>query len=240
MRAAGRSGVPTLAERGHHRLAVDCGLGPLRLRVDVMFAAPWTLIFGPSGSGKSSLLRAACGLLRCDGVEFDSLDANGSMMRITEPPHRRRLGYAPQQATLFTHLSVEENVGFSGHSAQVQEALALFELAAFAPRRPQELSGGERQRVNLARAFAVADARLLLLDEPFSGVDRSMRDVLLPRMQEWVRAKQIPVISVSHDVEEALLLGAEVVRLEQGAVVAQGTAADVLAGERTSILANLG
>jgi molybdate transport system ATP-binding protein len=244
-----------LAERAasqntpHHRLAVHQQLGPLRLDVDITFSAPWALIFGPSGSGKSSLLRAACGLLDRNGVEFARHDTGGQWLSMsTSATRRRSLSYAPQNSTLFPHLTISENVAFpsqsarseSNHKPLVEEVLELFEVKSYADRLPRELSGGERQRVNLARAFAVPDAKLMLLDEPFSGVDRAMRDALLPRMQEWLLLHRIPVISVSHDVDEALLLGAEVVVLASGSVVSQGPAMEVLSEERVRMLKALG
>ena len=233
----------------HHRLAVHRQLGPLRLDVDLTLSAPWTLIFGPSGSGKSSLLRAACGLLAPNGVEFARRDTPDQWLSIsTSATHRRALSYAPQNPTLFPHLTVLENALFPSQSARnndnhkllVEEVLELFEVKIYADRLPRELSGGERQRVNLARAFAVPEAKLMLLDEPFSGVDRAMRDALLPRMQEWLLLHRIPVISVSHDVDEALLLGAEVVVLASGSVVSQGPAMEVLSEERVRMLKALG
>ena len=239
----------TLQRVPHHRLAVHRQLGPLRLDVDLTFSAPWTLIFGPSGCGKSSLLRAACGLIERTGVEFARPDtANQWLSMSTSATHRRSLSYAPQSSTLFPHLTILENVLFpsqsarnnGNHKALAEESLELFEVKTYADRLPRELSGGERQRVNLARAFAVPDAKLMLLDEPFSGVDRAMRDTLLPRMQEWLLQRGIPVLSVSHDVDEALLLGAEVVVLASGSVVSQGPAVKVLNEERVRMLKALG
>lgn len=239
----------TLQRVPHHQLAVHRQLGPLRLNVDLTFSAPWTLIFGPSGSGKSSLLRAACGLIDRNGVEFARRDKAGQWLSMsTSATHRRALSYAPQNSTLFPHLTISENVLFpsqsirssGNHNPLAEEALELFEVKPYADRLPRELSGGERQRVNLARAFAVPDAKLMLLDEPFSGVDRAMRDTLLPRMQEWLLRHSIPVISVSHDVDEALLLGAEVVVLASGSVVGQGPAVEVLSEERVRMLKALG
>jgi molybdate transport system ATP-binding protein len=234
----------------HHRLSVDARLGALHLRAQLEFAAGWTVIFGPSGSGKSSLLRAACGLLPRGTVEFAERSAGAEEWTEVEtrrkavPPHLRRLAYAPQGAVLFPHLSVRENVAFpltvggrGGRASElVDEAMALFELGGLGERMPRALSGGEGQRVNLARAFAVPGAGLMLLDEPFTGIDRAMREMLVPRMREWLVGRRIPVVSVTHDVEEALMLEAEVVRLVAGQVTAQGAAREVLAAECGSML----
>jgi molybdate transport system ATP-binding protein len=248
----------------HHRLHVAAELGALRLDAHLEFAAPWTVIFGASGSGKSSLLRAMCGLLGAGRVQFSERAASTASAQdahpeprneenvwalidaenLRTPPHLRRLGYAPQTAALFPHLTVRENVAFALQSSRaegpsrklVEEIIRLFGLAALASRHPSDLSGGERQRVNLARAFAVPTPRLMLLDEPFSGLDRPTRDALLTRMRERLHAARIPVISVTHDIEEALLLDAEVIRLDTGRVITQGPAIDVLAKERLRML----
>lgn len=232
----------------HHRLSVDAHLGPLHLLAHLDLAAPWTVIFGPSGSGKSSLLRAACGLLDPALVEFSERStASADWLEIqgrhhATPVHLRSIGYAPQGSVLFPHLSIRENIAFAAQARQIPDdhlitaAIDLFELSPLAHRMPRDLSGGERQRVNLARAFAVPAARLLLLDEPFTGVDRNLRDTLLPRMQQHAAQLGLPVISVTHDVEEALLLGAEVIRIEHGAVIDQGPASRVLADERARML----
>jgi molybdate transport system ATP-binding protein len=236
----------------HHRLQVVADVGALRMDIALAFAAPWTVIFGPSGSGKSSLLRAMCGLLPGAQVSFERRDADEWTAVEELRTAQRKLGYAPQQAALFPHLNVRKNVGFAtaqrpkGRAAWkraeavVEGALELFALGDLEDRMPRELSGGEGQRVNLARAFVVPGARLMLLDEPFSGVDRKQRDAMLPKMKSWLAELDLPVISVTHDVDEALLLGAEVVRLELGQVVAQGPAVEVLAEERVRMLANLG
>ncbi len=228
----------------HHTLRVDAQLGPLHLSANLALSAPWTILFGPSGSGKSSILRAACGLLPNALVDFAHRTPNGWQQQQTPnaslPTHRRNLAYAPQGAILFPHLTVRQNVAFATDirhqpTSSIDLTLDLFELTPLAQRLPRDLSGGERQRVNLARAFA-APAHLILLDEPFTGVDRSLRDLLLPRMQRHAAQRGIPILSVTHDIEEALLLNAEVIRLEQGRILDQGPAPQVLADERTRML----
>jgi molybdate transport system ATP-binding protein len=209
-------------------------------------SAPWTILFGPSGSGKSSILRAACGLIPSATVHFahsipggwEKLQTNQSRV----PTHRRNLAYAPQGAVLFPHLTVRQNIAFATdirHQPQaysIDAALDLFQLTPLAHRLPRDLSGGERQRVNLARAFTVPTPHLILLDEPFTGVDRSLRDILLPLMQHHSLERGTPVLSVTHDIEEALILQAEVIRIEQGLLLEQGPASQVLAEERARML----
>lgn len=230
----------------HHHVQLDCTLGALNLQIGATFEHPWSILFGPSGSGKSSILRALCGLppgahakvLRGDPPGQHNVD-------LTQlPPHRRRIAYAPQQPALFPHLTVRENIAFSASIRNqpptlADAALDLFDLAPLANRSPARLSGGERQRVNLARAFAMPDARLLLLDEPFTGLDRPLRDQLLPRMQQWLASRAIPCISVTHDIEEALLLNAEVFRIDAGRILSHGPARAVLHEERTRLLNTL-
>jgi molybdate transport system ATP-binding protein len=237
-------GGPSLPDP-HHHLRVDARLGPLDVSANMTLSAPWTILFGPSGSGKSSILRAACGLMPSADVTFTQTLPRQSELQSPHhriPIHRRNLAYAPQGAILFPHLTVRQNIAFATdvrHQPQsplIDSAVDLFQLAPLAHRLPRDLSGGERQRVNLARAFAVPAPHLILLDEPFTGVDRSLRDILLPRMQQHAAQQGIPILSVTHDIEEALLLNAEVIRVEQGAVVDQGPAALVLSDERARML----
>jgi molybdate transport system ATP-binding protein len=230
----------------HHQIHLEQRLGSLHLQVFAAFESPWSILFGPSGSGKSSILRALCGLLGDANPRIhrgDQGDPPGNNVSISQlAPHRRAIAYAPQQPSLFPHLSVRENIAFSqsirsqAASALFDEVLALFGLQALADRTPARLSGGERQRVNLARAFAVPEAKLMLLDEPFTGLDLKLRDELLPRMRRFLAERGIPCVSVTHDVDEALLLDAEVFRIEAGRILMWGPARAVLAEERARLV----
>lgn len=245
-----------MANHPHHQLRVTGRRGSVQMDVALDLTAPWTVIFGPSGSGKSSLLRAACGLVPGLEVEFrrwdtaakegqgDWLELQGPVRSL--PTSWRELAYAPQGTAIFPHLTVKQNIEFGwksrGASSErrfVDEAIDLFAMGPLLKRRPRELSGGERQGVGLARAFAVPNAKLVLLDEPFSGIGRGMREALLPQMRARLAALGVPALSVTHDVEEALLLGAEVVRMEDGKVVARGPAKEVLAEERVAMMRTL-
>jgi ABC-type sulfate/molybdate transport systems ATPase subunit len=232
----------------HHHIQLECTLGNLRLHIGATFEHPWSILFGSSGSGKSSVLRALCGLLsppharvfRGDPPEEHNTDLT------SVPPYQRQIGYAPQQPSLFPHLNVRDNIAFSSlvhtpannqlRDQLVDDALSLFELHPLAQRTPARLSGGERQRVNLARVFAVPNAKLILLDEPFTGLDLKLRDQLIPRMSQFLAARGIPCISVTHDVDEALLLNAEIFRMDAGRILSHGPARAVLADERTRLL----
>lgn len=225
----------------HHLIEVSTHGGALNLEVSFQMHAPWTVLFGPTGSGKSTILRAIAGLVpdssglfavvKADGpVEFEGHD----QQRV--PAHRRNLAYAPQGAVLFPHLTVHQNIAFSADTPLVEALIELFQLGTLAQRYPRNLSGGERQRVALARALAVPAPHLILLDEPFTGLDHGLRDELLRRMTAHLAERRIPVLSVTHDVEEALLLDAEVVRIHEGRVTTQGPAREVLGAERAQIL----
>ena len=229
--------------------------GSLRLEVSFDLKAPWTVLFGPSGSGKSTVLRMIAGFLRPDEGHLacgaDVLVSTAE--RIFVRAHLRPVRTAAQTARLFPGMTVGENVryGIARDSDQKNaeeifgEVLRIFRLGLLAERRIADLSGGERQRVSVARAVVSAATldgtgrALLLLDEPFSGLDAVLRDELAVQLREWLAGRRVPVLSVSHDVGEAFLLGAEVIRMAEGRVLEQGAAGVVLARERERLLAGL-
>lgn len=231
--------------RHHHRLQLSTTLGALALDIDLDLTRNWTVIFGPSGSGKSSILRALAGLLPNASAHLIRQDEDHNEHNLAHlPPRDRRIAYAPQQPSLFPHLTVADNVAFAQKSLpssavsaeSLNEAIRLFRLEELVHRYPRNLSGGERQRVNLARAFAMPNAQLILFDEPFNGIDRPLRDAILPELRETLRLSGVPVVSVTHDVEEAFRLQAEVVILRDGRIQDQGYVSKVLGEERLNIL----
>ena len=235
----------------HLEVAFTHRLGSLTLNVTFASAVRWTVLFGPSGSGKSTILRVIAGLERPSQgcvklMEEIALDTG---RRVWVPPHMRRIRLAAQQTTLFPWKTVEENLSFGleddaarlgsgGVRDAVDLALKAFELSSLARRRPNELSGGQQRRVAVARAAIGARGRMLLLDEPFTGLDAVVRDRLIADLQAWLGPT--PVVSVTHDVGEAFLLEAEVIRIARGRVVAQGPVAQVLAQDREALLETLG
>lgn len=226
----------------HHTLSVHKQVGALTLATDLALHADWTLLFGPSGSGKSSLLRAAAGLLGRTGIRLTRGSTTLQDDTHFTPPHLRAIRWAPQQPSLFPHLTVRENLTFAPgpqDPTHLDDLISLFHLAPLLARRPAGLSGGEQQRVNLARAVAAPNCKLLLLDEPFTGLDRALRDKLLPQLRSHLHSCGVPVLSVTHDVDEAFQLQAWVVRLRDGKIDHQGPAAVVLASERDRQIAAL-
>lgn len=235
----------------HHRFLVSARLGNLRLHADLTLSAPWTILFGPSGSGKTSLLRALCGLLpKSASVDFDRFENEDWQSLDHLPSYRRCLGYAPQQSDVFPHLTVRQNLIFpttvrphgmtrsqnSPSRRLIDEAIALFQLEPLLDRSAQSLSGGEVRRVALARAFAVPNSRLLILDEPFAGLDRALRDSFILKMKESLSSRGVPVLSVTHDIDEVFLLNPEVIRIDQGQAREHGPAKEVLMNERIRLI----
>ena len=207
--------------------------------LDVELACPpgITCVMGPSGSGKSTLLAILAGLQLPDRGRV-AMGGEVWLDRSTGldvPVHKRRLSYVFQGLALFPHMSALHNVEYGMHAMpraeRADKAMALLTrvgVAHLAKRRPRTFSGGEAQRVALARALA-RSPRLVLLDEPFSALDRELRAQLIALVRELVVELGVPMVHVTHSVAEARLLADQVVRLERGAVVARGTAADVLA-----------
>jgi molybdate transport system ATP-binding protein len=250
--AAGLSQEALRAE--HLRVRMRHRQGALELDLAFALRQPWTVLFGPSGSGKTTVLRAIAGLMRPDegtivyGAEARTLLDSGAGVFV--PAHERPVRTAAQSPRLFPHMSVAKNLrygcGGQGEQAEiVNEAQSLFRLDALAGRMPHELSGGELQRVSVARAavsavtFSGFGKALLLLDEPFNGMDMRLRDELVVEMQAWLNRWEIPVLLVTHDVGEAFQLGAEVIKIADGRVVRQGACEMVLSEERERLLGQL-
>jgi ABC-type sulfate/molybdate transport systems ATPase subunit len=221
--------------------------GSFQLQVECAFSSDWTVVFGPSGSGKSTLLRLLAGLDRPTRgrIALDKRTLADTAISLHLAPGRRHTALVAQQPALFPHLSVAANVAYglrsldrAARAARVEEMLALAGATNLAARRPQDLSGGEAQRVALARALAPAP-RLLLLDEPFSALDGVASDALLERLQLWLKENQVQAVMATHDVTDALAMGAEVLFLREGRLTALGPAAQVLAAERERLTVRL-
>lgn len=217
----------------HLHLALALARGDYRL--DVALQLPMTgtsVVFGPSGCGKSTLLRAIAGLEPQVRGTLRVGDACWQDGQTFLPPHRRGVGMVFQHSVLLPHLSVIENLRYGWKRASASQALldAWIDRLGLGPllaRKPASLSGGERQRVALARALVCAP-KLLLLDEPLSALDAARRAEILPSLEMVRREAGIPILYVTHAIEEVARLADHLVLLDQGKVTASGPALSVL------------
>lgn len=227
----------------HPELAIECALGrPSGFRLDVELRSKSGVVgvFGPSGAGKSTLLGALAGLLPAERVRIKAggetiVDAARGGRAV--PPHRRRVGLVFQDHRLFPHRSIEQNLrygtchgsGRHGNAVAVPEfgdVVELLRLGALLARRPADCSGGERQRAALGRAL-LAGPRVLCLDEPLASLDRGLKREILPYLAAVRDAFAVPILHVSHDLEEILALTNEVLLIEGGRSVAHGDIAEL-------------
>lgn len=209
-----------------------------------------TAIFGYSGSGKTTLLRCVAGLQRADSGKLTVNDDVWQDENSFLPTHKRPLGYVFQEASLFPHLSAQGNLVYamkrSGSERSLdhyQRVVELMGIEPFLHQFPNELSGGERQRVAIARALLV-NPRLLLMDEPLAALDNARKEEILPYLERLHEQFDIPVLYVSHSVDEVARLADHLVILDAGKVAAQGSLIEVLSridlpvrlGEETGVV----
>ena len=247
--------TPHLSVQLRHRV------GALQIDVDFHLTQPWTVLFGPSGSGKTTILRAIAGLIRPQQARIVSTFRAGPKYEpsttlvdtpkaIYLPAHNRGAPLASQQARLFPNKNVLDNMkyGYPRVGSQPEQDFrdeliaklpSLFLIENLLQKFPRELSGGETQRVSLARAAMTSNTRILLLDEPFTGLDSPLRDSLIANLLAWQEASKTPILSVTHDIAEAFQLDAEVIKLSEGRIIQQGPVATVLAEERARLLEQL-
>ncbi|MEO0036053.1 MAG: hypothetical protein RLZZ501_2076 [Pseudomonadota bacterium] len=210
--------------------------GPITIEIALAAGSGVTALFGRSGSGKTSLINMVAGLARPDRgriavagrVLFDSRAG------VDLPPEARRLGYVFQEHRLFPHLSVRANLCFGMNRLAAAERTVPFErvvavlgIEALLDRRPARLSGGERQRVAIGRAL-LASPRILLMDEPLASLDARRKDELLPFIAGLSRQFGVPILYVSHSIEEVLRLADTLVLIDQGRLAAVGPVEDLL------------
>lgn len=195
-----------------------------------------TALFGPSGSGKTTCLRVLAGLERAARGQVRVGDATwqDSARGVFVPTHQRALGYVFQEASLFDHLTVEGNLrfGFDRTPATLRRhdwrhGLELLGIGHLLQRWPHQLSGGERQRVAIARALATSP-QLLLMDEPLAALDAARKAEILPWLEQLHEALDVPVVYVTHSLDEVARLADHVVLLDQGRAQAEGPLADML------------
>jgi molybdate transport system ATP-binding protein len=212
------------------RVDVTKQLGEFSLEASFESEGRVTGLFGASGAGKTSLVNMIAGLLRPDrgtiAIDGDVLDDTAKGVHVQ--PWRRRIGYVFQDARLFPHLDVRQNLdygrrmnGLADDAEQNKRVTDLLDIGHLMDRRPGKLSGGERQRVALGRAL-LAKPRLLLLDEPLGALDESRRAEILPYLVRLRDEAHIPMVYVSHDAAEMRQLATQIVLLQRGRVSSFG------------------
>jgi molybdate transport system ATP-binding protein len=209
--------------------------------LDLAFEAPAvvTALFGRSGSGKTTVINAVAGLFRPDEgrIVADGVALLDTGAGLCLPPHRRRIGYVFQDARLFPHLTVRQNLLFGrwfapggpgvGPGVGLERIVALLGIGPLLDRRPATLSGGERQRVAIGRAI-LSNPRLLLMDEPLAALDEARKGEILPYLERLRDELGLPILYVSHAVAEVARLANTVVLIEAGRVTAVGPTSDIL------------
>jgi len=216
---------------------VGKGDGPVfSLDVDFSAAPGFTVLFGASGAGKTTILDCIAGLQTPDSgkISVGEVDLFDSDRQVDVSPRLRRLGYLFQTVALFPHLTGKQNIEYGLNSlgehertTRTGEVAGSFGISEILHRRPSQMSGGERQRVALARAL-VTRPRALLLDEPMTALDAVTKAKILDDLRRWNEARSVPVLYVTHEREEVYALGDRVILLESGQIVADGTPHEVL------------
>jgi molybdate transport system ATP-binding protein len=226
--------------------------GSFLLNVHFRALAGFTILFGASGAGKTTVLDCIAGLTEPDegriaiaGDTVFEFEGDKSASKWNLPAWKRNIGYVLQDLALFPHLTVEENVEYGLDSLshtekrnRSRELLSAFRIDHLRGRRPAEISGGERQRVALARAL-VMEPRALMLDEPLAALDRPTKSLIVADLRRWNQDHRIPILFVTHSGEEVFALGEEVIVLEAGKIVAQGRPKDVMHAPRLETVAQL-
>jgi molybdate transport system ATP-binding protein len=199
-----------------------------------------TALFGPSGSGKTTLLRYIAGL---EKHLRGNISLNGETWqndKLSLPTHRRPIGYVFQEANLFSHLTAEENLDFAIKRAEKTQAvisytdiIRLMEIEPLLSQYPVQLSGGERQRIAIARALLI-QPKLLLMDEPLAALDNTLKQEILPYLEQLCHTANIPIIYVSHSLDEVIRLADHMVVLDKGNVIEEGETQALLGKLSTS------
>jgi len=212
------------------RVDIEKRLGEFTLQAAFESEGRVTGLFGASGSGKTSLVNMIAGLLVPDrgSIMIDGETVDDVEKRVHVPVHRRRVGYVFQDARLFPHLDVRQNLDYgrrmnhlADDPAQLKRITDLLDIGNLLDRRPGKLSGGERQRVALGRAL-LSKPRLLLLDEPLGALDEDRRAEILPYLVRLRDEARIPMVYVSHDAAEMRQLATQIVLLKRGRVSSFG------------------
>lgn len=217
------------------------------LNVDLDFAPGFHILFGASGAGKTTLLDCIAGFTKPEEGKIAVGDRVllDTAAQIDVSTYQRSIAYVLQSQALFPHLTVRENIAFgiAGREegfwkAQVAPLVDAIEIAELLDRKPTQLSAGQRQRVALARALA-PNPTILLMDEPLAALDAATKAKIVEFLRHWNEQRQIPILYVTHDREEAYALGERLIVLEEGRVVASGPPHDVLTSPERNAIARL-
>jgi molybdate transport system ATP-binding protein len=221
-------------------LDIAVGLRSFELGISLSIGSETVALVGPSGAGKTTVLRAIAGLRRPDRGRIALGDRAwfDAAAKVDLPPERRSVGLVFQEYALFPHMTVRANVAFGGASdARVRELLERVRIAHLADERPAGLSGGERQRVAVARALA-RDPQVLLLDEPLSALDAHTRAVVRGELQDVLGALALPTLLVTHDFRDAAALADRIGVIVDGRLRQEGTAAELVAHPADAFVAS--
>jgi molybdate transport system ATP-binding protein len=223
---------------GSARLDITVPLRSFDLAIALAVGAETVALVGPSGAGKTTVLRAVAGLVR---PSHGRISSNGSIWfdsrgKVDLRPERRAVGYVLQEYALFPHLTVEKNVSFAGDKRR--DLLERLGIAGLAKAKPGELSGGERQRVALARALA-RRPEILLLDEPMAALDPHTRGRVRAELRTLLRELRLPAILVTHDFVDAAAVADRIAVLVEGRVVQDGSAEELIARPANAFVAEL-
>jgi molybdate transport system ATP-binding protein len=214
------------------RVEVSKQLGDFAVEASFSSEGRVTGLFGASGAGKTSLISMIAGLLRPDRgiIAIDGETLDDTVAKVHVPAHRRHIGYVFQDARLFPHLDVRQNLDYGRRmnhlardDAQRKRVTDMLDIGDLLDRRPGRLSGGERQRVALGRAL-LSQPKLLLLDEPLGSLDEERKEEILPYLIRLRDEAGIPMVYVSHDAAEMRQLATHIVMLRRGRVTASGGA----------------
>ena len=213
-------------------------LRPFRLELALTVGRETVALVGPSGAGKTSILRAVAGLARPERgrIALDGRVLFDAAAKIDRPPEERRVGYVFQEYALFPHMTVKQNVAYAG-GERAAETIDRLGITALAQAYPGELSGGERQRVGLARALA-RDPGVLLLDEPMSALDTHTRSSVRAELKRTLDHLDLPVLLVTHDFQDAAVLADRVGVLVDGRLLQVGSPGELIAAPTDAFVAS--
>jgi molybdate transport system ATP-binding protein len=241
---ASANAIPELEVQIRKRFS---GGGAFDLELQFRASVGFTILFGASGAGKTTVLDAIAGWTRPDQgrISVGGRELFNSDKKRDVVPWKRQIGYVIQDLALFPHLTAQENVAFGLHDLagperrdRSREMLRTFRVEHIRDRRPAQISGGERQRVALARTL-VAEPCALLLDEPLAALDRPTKAHILDDLRQWNDTHRVPILYVTHSHEEVFALGTQVIVLEEGRIVAQGSPHQVMSAPRLETVAQL-